>query len=182
MDVQYETDFVAWTEGQAELLHKHRFELEALGIDVANLVDEVETLGRSVKRELQSRLTVLLEHLLKWQYQPKRQRRSWRNTISNQREDIDDLLNESLSLRQMLDPAVKDRYRRARERAARATELNLDTFPTDCPWTTAQVLDVNFWPNEQTAPQSQLSSEAAAASGGAFTFPRNVAPGYSRKK
>jgi len=146
MDAQYETDFVAWTEHQAELLRARRAELEPFGLDIENLLDEVETLGRTVKRELQSRLTRLLEHLLKWQYQPQRRGKSWRITVSNQREGIEDLLNESPSLRHMLDAVLKDRYRLARERAARATESNPDTYPADCPWTVAQVLDPNFWP------------------------------------
>jgi hypothetical protein len=147
VDAQYEIDFVAWTERQASLLHAHRFELEALGIDVANLVDEVETLGRSERRELRSRLETLLIHLLKWQYQPKRQSSSWSDTTWEQRGQLDDILNASPSLRRALNAEVKNVYLRARHRAAIQTRLPLEIFPADCPWTVAQVLDVNFWPN-----------------------------------
>jgi Domain of unknown function DUF29 len=146
MDVQYETDFVVWSERQASLLHQHRFELETWGIDAANLVEEVVALARSERRELRSRLTVLLKHLLKWEYQPLRRGASWRSTILQQRQQIEDLLKASPSLRRALDAEVKDVYPRAREYAALRTGLKLDTFLADCPWTVAQVLDVNFWP------------------------------------
>jgi hypothetical protein len=140
MDVQYETDFVAWSEQQASLLHAHRFELEALGIDAANLVDEVEALGQSVKRDLRSRLVILLLYLLKWDYQPMRQSVSWRVTIDEQRVQIADLLQENPSLRPTLGGVLAKAYESARRYAVADTGLKPDTFPADCPWTVAQVL------------------------------------------
>jgi Domain of unknown function DUF29 len=146
MGAQYETDFVAWSERQVELLHNHRFELEPLGIDVTNLVDEVATLGRTERRRLRSRMVVLLVHLLKWQFQSMRQSNSWRLTIEEQRERVDQVLRESPSLRRSLDAALKDAYGSARRRAAIETSFNIDTFPAACPWRVSQVLDVNFLP------------------------------------
>ena len=80
----YEQDFFAWTSEQARLLREGR----AADADLANIAEELETLGRVQRRELVNRLAVLLQHLLKWSYQPDRQGTSWRLTILEQREAI----------------------------------------------------------------------------------------------
>ena len=146
MDTAYEADFVAWTEHQADLLRAHRSKLEPLGLDVENLVNEVEALASKDRRELRSRLEELLLHLLKWRYQPERQSSSWNDSILQQRYQLADLLATSPSLRRTLDGAVKDVYPRSRRRAAVQTHKPLDTFPADCPWTIAEVLDEDFLP------------------------------------
>ena len=86
--INYEQDFYGWTQEQAALLRGGQ--LHAL--DIANLIEEIEAMGRSEKRELQSRLMVLLVHLLKWKYQPARRGRSWQLTIEGQRENCLDVL------------------------------------------------------------------------------------------
>src|SRR5260370_41891160 len=91
----YEEDFYAWSVEQARLLRSGEFS----SIDVANVAEEIESLGRSDKREIQSRLTVLLSHLLKWQMQSAMRSSSWSATIREQRRRIDKLLQESSSLR-----------------------------------------------------------------------------------
>src|SRR5579863_9887806 len=94
----YDDDFFAWTEEQARLLRAGKFS----HLDIENIAEELESMGRSDKREIESRLVVLMAHLLKWQVQIGFRSQSWSATIREQRERIEDLLVESPSLR----PAV----------------------------------------------------------------------------
>jgi len=142
-EVKYEQDFYGWTQEQARLLREGRF----AELDVANVVEEIETLGRGERRELVTGLRVLLAHLLKWQYQPGLCGRSWQATIETQREDAAALLAENPSLRPQLDDIVVDAYKRARRDAARATLLPIDVFPASCPWTFDQTMSDSFWPD-----------------------------------
>ena len=141
----YETDFYAWTQYQAALLRKNKWG----ELDAANLAEEVESLGRRDKRELGSRLQILLAHLLKWRYQPERweDSHSWYHTIVEQREQIEDLLADSPSLRPQLPDLLSLRYGRAGRRVLRETELAEAVLPQVCPWTIEQVLDESFWPH-----------------------------------
>ena len=122
----YETDFYAWTQRQAALLRGEEFEQ----IDWNNLIEEIESLGRSEKHEVESRLTVILMHLLKWQYQPSRRitRRSWRKTITVQRIDLDRHLTQNPSLHTQLPALVKDAYTLAVRKAAVETGLDSRSF------------------------------------------------------
>ena len=97
--VKYDQDIVAWANEQAALLRAGRYEL----LDIEHIADEIEDVGKSEQRELISRMAVLLAHLLKWQHQPERRGRSWQLTISAQRGDIADALEETPSLRAKLD-------------------------------------------------------------------------------
>jgi hypothetical protein len=142
----YDRDFYRWTIEQVTVLRNRRFELEALGVDWTNIAEELEGLGRSDKRELRSRLSMLLLHLLKWQYQPLHQSTSWRLTIADQRDAIDELLKESASLELLLDDILKNAYRSARRGAALETGLAENTSPPACPWTTDEVLQHTFLP------------------------------------
>jgi hypothetical protein len=83
----YETDFYAWTQEQARLLRERRFD----DLDLDNLVNEVESVGGSEKREIRNRLTILLGHVLKWKYQPGRRGNSWIETIFEQRGQLADI-------------------------------------------------------------------------------------------
>lgn len=138
----YETDFYAWTQRQAGLLRAEEFS----EVDWNNLIEEIETLGRSDKRELISRLEVLLTHLLKWQLQARKRGKSWRATIAEQRRRLRGLLAESPSLRAQLDEFVTSTYPDAVQAAAIETGLPPQTFPPQCPWRAAQIMDEEFWP------------------------------------
>jgi len=142
----YERDFYRWATEQAAVMRNKRSELEALGIDWLNVAEELDTLGRSEKRELRSRLGVLLLHLLKWLHQPMHQSASWKRTIEIQREAVGELLSESPSLKHLLDQTTQTAYRDARRDAAVETGLSDNVFSTDCPWTAKQILDPNFLP------------------------------------
>jgi Domain of unknown function DUF29 len=138
----YDQDFLEWTQQQAEHLRKGCW----AGLDVENLVEELEALGRSEQRELGSYLQVLLMHLLKCQYQPERRTKSWDSTLSNCRDKIQDCVEDTPSLQRFLkDPEwVEKYYRRACRDAAKETNKSVEIFPTECPYTIEQMLDSDF--------------------------------------
>jgi hypothetical protein len=145
----YERDFYAWANEQASLLRAGRLS-EA---DIENIAEEIESMGRSEKRELVSRLKVLLTHLLKWRYQPMLRCKSWNNTIAVQRDDAVDHLADNPSLKDKLPEALSSAYRKAILVAATETGFDSTTFPPACPWTYEQIMDAAFWP-EETARES----------------------------
>ena len=138
----YDRDFYAWANEQAGLLRAGRL-AEA---DVMNLAEEIETMGRSERRELINRLAVLLLHLAKWRWQPSLQSTSWRTTISNQRLQLRDHLDDNPSLRAELEPALERAWERARNDAEEHTGLPLETFPAVCPWAFQQVMSGSYLP------------------------------------
>jgi hypothetical protein len=138
----YEADFYAWTVEQANLLRQGRF----ADADIANIVEEIETLGRSEKRELQNRLLVLLAHLLKWQAQPARRGNSWKLTITEQRLRLQKHLAENPSLAPSLPEVIASVWRQVLVKAMRQTGFAEASFPTACPWTVEQILDEEFYP------------------------------------
>ena len=105
-------------------------------------------MGRSDKREIDSRLEVLLAHLLKWQIQVRLRSAGWRATIGEQRRRIAKLLRESPSLRPLISQLIPEAYAEARERAAQETGLADATFPAECPFTADQILAEDFLPAE----------------------------------
>ncbi len=135
-------DFFAWTQQQAGLLRAKEFNK----IDLEHLIEEIESMGNSELRELESRLTVLLMHLLKWQYQPNLQTRSWVLTIKEQRRRIAKRLQQSPSLKSKLQEVISDAYELARGDAADETGLPESGFPENCPWEYTQFIDMDFWP------------------------------------
>lgn len=141
--INYEKDFYSWTQEQAALLKNGRFS----ELDIDNLIEEVEAMGRSEKRELESRLTVLLLHLLKWKYQEVRRGRSWQLSIDEQRIQFEETLNENPGLKPKLDEIVKKAYRLAVIQAARETKISKAVFPEYCPWELAQLIEDEFYPD-----------------------------------
>lgn len=138
----YERDFYAWANQQAALLRAGRL-AEA---DIENIAEEIESMGRSEKRELVSRLAILLQHLLKWQFQPGRRSASWQLSIENTRLQLDDHLNDNPSLKSQLDGAMRSAYRRAVNEAVAETGFPRTTFPADCQYSYDQVMKPDFWP------------------------------------
>jgi hypothetical protein len=138
----YEEDFYAWTVEQARLLRSG----ELSAIDAANIAEEIESMGRSDRRELKSRLIALLMHLLKWRHQPGARSRSWSATIDEQRLQIEGVLNESPSLRTMAAPIMAEAYSMAQARAIAETGLADELFPESCPFSPEEVLSRAFFP------------------------------------
>jgi hypothetical protein len=138
----YEEDFYAWANQQAELLRAGKIS-EA---DIEHIAEEIESMGKSEKRELASRLNVLLLHLLKWQYQPGRRGASWQATIRVQRRDLAVHMKDNRSLKAVLPEAIEQAYGNAIIEAGAETGLLESTFPATCPWSMEQLMDLDFWP------------------------------------
>ena len=139
----YDRDFYAWATEQAALLRAGRLS----GADIENIAEEIESMGRSEKRELVNRLIVLLTHLLKWQSQPARRGNSWRLTLLTQRGQLAEHLKDNPSLKSTLPDAFATAYRFALLEAQKQTGLGEDAFPVACPWTTEQVMANDFMPD-----------------------------------
>jgi len=138
----YETDFYGWIQNQANALKAGNF----ASLDLDNLIEEIEDMGKRQKQELRSRLSVLFSHLLKWQYQPKLQDNSWVSTIRVQRFEIREHIDENPSLKHVLHEAVGKAWQRALLIAETETGLPASTFPAHCPWTFEQAMDPDYWP------------------------------------
>ncbi|ETS32246.1 DUF29 domain-containing protein [Photorhabdus khanii] len=145
MGTHYETDVVAWANEQAALLRAGKLSQ----IDIENIAEEIEDVGKSEKRELASRMAVLLAHLLKWKFQPTHQGKSWELTIKGQRELIQRRLKKTPSLKASLsDPEwFEDTWFDARSDASKETGIGLEIFPTSCIWTAEQILDTEYYPD-----------------------------------
>lgn len=142
----YETDFYAWTVEQAKFLREGLLD----SLDLPNLAEEIESLGKQDRRELRNRLRVLIGHLLKWEYQPGKRSKSWSNTIYEQRYQIKQLIKESPSLKPYLQEAVIESYSDALDLASRETSLDESCFPQECCYNLEQILDKDFFPGEST--------------------------------
>jgi hypothetical protein len=139
----YDQDFYAWANEQATLLRAGKLS----AADIGHIAEEIESMGKTEKRELISRLTVLLQHLLKWQYQPSHRSSSWEATIRTQRLDVADHLSDNPSLKPQLPQAIGAAYQRAKIGAKGETDLPEATFPETCPWPFDKISDNDFWPS-----------------------------------
>ncbi|GCL38662.1 MULTISPECIES: DUF29 domain-containing protein [Sphaerospermopsis] len=133
----YEQDFYLWIETTAQHLRKGDF----TEVDLGNLIEEIESMGRSEKRELKSRLIVLLMHLLKWHYQPEKRSASWQSTITEQRICLEELLEDSPSLQPLFTELFADCYNKARLKASQETGIKLNFFPQESPFSLDEVMN-----------------------------------------
>jgi hypothetical protein len=138
----YDTDFAEWAAETARLLRAGRLDQ----VDLEHLAEEIEDMGKNNRREVQSRLRVLLAHLLKWRQQPQRRSKSWRSTIATQRVELHNIFRQSPSLRAGSAEAMADVYRDAVEQASIETGLASRAFPRACPYTVEEILDRKFFP------------------------------------
>lgn len=138
----YETDFYLWTQEQSRALMAG----ESTAFDTVNLIDEVESLGRSQRNAIESHLRVLIVHLLKFLVQPERATPSWEVTLGNQRIEIAWLLSRNPSLRTYPAKVLAETYRDAVQRAVQETHRDKSLFPVDSPFTLEQILDPDFTP------------------------------------
>lgn len=138
----YEQDFHAWTQEQAAKLKAGRL----AELDIDHLTEELESMGATERREVINRLTVLLTHLLKWQFQPSHRGKSWELTIKIQRRDVEQVLRQNPSLRARLGEFFPDAYQTAVLKAAKETRIDVERFPVDPPFTVQQALNAEFWP------------------------------------
>ena len=139
----HDVDFYAWTQQQLDLLKMRNWS----EIDIDGLIEEIESMAASERRELINRLAVLLAHLLKWQYQPSFRGRSWQLTLKEQRRRLQRLLRDNPSLRARFADFIDDAYGDAILLAAKETGLDENSFPSDCPYMERDILDTEFHPN-----------------------------------
>jgi hypothetical protein len=142
VDAEYEQDLALWYARQAELLRERRFD----ELDLENLIEELEVAGKNLRRELNSRLRVLLMHLLKCQFQHERISGSWRGTLNEQRDEIRDLLTDNPSIGPGLMQLADKVYTSAMQRASAETGLPESSFPLTNPYSREQLLDSRFIP------------------------------------
>jgi hypothetical protein len=138
----YEKDFYAWTIEQASLLRAGKLH----EIDLEHVAEEIESLGRSEKRELINRLAVLLAHLLKWHAQPALRSKSWTFTIQELRRRLELLLDDNPSLSAIIPDSFGKAYQVGVLQALKDTNFDQDAFPASSPWAPEQVLDRTFYP------------------------------------
>lgn len=136
-NIEYEDDFYGWAFQQAHFLQNG----EIHKLDILNLHEEIESLGRSEKRTLESYLRNFFMHLLKKQFQPERYCRSWQSTINESLSKFIRVLNENPSLKPKLNEIFKISYKDARKKASDETGIELEVFPESCPWTIEEVLN-----------------------------------------
>ncbi len=139
----YDRDFYAWTQEQGEFLRSKNW----AKVDLENVIEEIESLGRQERRELVNRLGVLIEHLLKWQLQSDRRSNSWLATIREQRIQINLLVQENPSLKSYLEQALATAYDLGVILAVKETGLPFSYFPDRSPYTFEQILAAMFLPD-----------------------------------
>lgn len=138
----YLVDFVRWTERQAQLLREGRMD----ALDIENLVEEIESMGRSDKRELRNRLAVLIAHLLKCKFQPQRKGESWFGTIFEQRRQIESIIEDSPSLKNEPQARLEKAYSSAVRQATKETGMARTDFPATNPFSLDEIFDEDFIP------------------------------------
>jgi len=143
LHADYDTDFYAWAIENAELIRQRKFD----EIDINNVAEEIESMGKSEKRELINRLSVLIAHLLKWQYQSQKRSRSWNLTIKQQRLQVNKLIKNNPSLKGKIELDFKDAYESALISASDETGIIEEDFPKQCPFDLEDCLDNDFFPD-----------------------------------
>ena len=138
----YQQDFYLWIQATTKLLQAGKFSQ----LDLENLIEEMQAMGRREKRELRSRLIILLMHLLKWKYQPQKRTESWLNTINEQRISLEELFEDSPSLKPLLADIFDQCYQKARLKAVTETGLDASSFPDDSPWNESEIIDFEYLP------------------------------------
>lgn len=141
----YKNDFYAWTVEQAKFLQKGDWN----NLDIPNLVEEIESLGRQEQSQLESRLEVLIGHLLKWEFQSSNRSKSCFFTIREQRRKVIRLIQKNPSLQSYLPKALIEIYPDALDLALRETSLKEENFPQECPYSLEEILNAAFFPGEQ---------------------------------
>ena len=141
----YERDFYAWTAEQAGALRR----VKPDHVDWENLAEEVESLGRSDKRAIGSDLKIVLEHLIKWKFQPEKRSDSWSDSIEERRDRIARIIEDSPSLAATPGEVLAREYRKARRKALRDTKLAPARIPAACPFKVEEVLDPEYLPDSE---------------------------------
>jgi hypothetical protein len=140
----YDRDFYAWANEQAALLREGK-----LGdADVEHIAQEIESMGKTEKRELARQLAALIPHLLKWRFQPFMRSATWEVSIKVQRNCLVDHLEDNPSLKPLIGNVIDKAYRDAVLKSMLETGLPESVFPKICPWSFDEMMDPDFWAKE----------------------------------
>ena len=159
----YEEDGYSWALEQAALLRARRLDQ----IDIENIAEEIESLGKSFANELRSRYGTLVMHLLKWQLQPDRRSNSWAGTIRRERIAITKHLRDNPGLKPRRQELLADCYDEAVQAAVAETDLPPRTFPEACPYSLEEVTNLDFWPGGDEMPDPARGGRRRSGSGAA---------------
>lgn len=140
----YDRDYYLWLSHTANLISEGKFN----EIDAANLIEEIEDMGRSEKRGIESNLVVVLLHLLKYKYQPEKRTNSWKSSIREHRRRLRKAFADSPSLKRHFEEVFDECYQDGREQAADETGLPLNTFPTESPFSPSEALNSDYLPQD----------------------------------
>jgi len=146
----YDNDFYGWAQQQAQALRQRRFD----ALDMDNLIEEIESIGRGEIRLLENHLTVLFMDFLQWKFQPERRGQHLKADIMRERRKIAHHLKENESLNALLTDVLDDAYSCSIFMAARETGMPLETFPSRCPWTFEEIMHTDVWPEAPPSPQT----------------------------
>ncbi len=150
LDDLYRNDYYAWSRQQAAELRRLLVERVNTPLDLDNLAEEVESLGRADLRRVKRQLRRIMEHLLKLQYAPVSDPRDgWRETILEARQDIDDYLTPSM--RPEIEADLERDYAKARAKTVLALQQHGEgeaaaELPIASPYALADLLDPDWWP------------------------------------
>ncbi|NJN74621.1 MAG: DUF29 domain-containing protein [Limnothrix sp. RL_2_0] len=136
----YDADYFQWIEETLTKLKASQFS----EVDWENLIEEIEDMGRSEKRAIYNNLKILLLHLLKYRYQKEKRSKSWRSSIREHRQRLYRAFKESPSLTRYFESIIDESYEDARGLASDETGLDIDKFPKECPFSTEEILDMDF--------------------------------------
>jgi hypothetical protein len=136
----YNQDYYQWLIQTAQLLKEKEF----TQLDLENLIEEIESLGKNEKRAIESNLIVVILHLLNWRYQPEKRSNSWKSSIREHRRRIQRLFSDSPSLKNHLPEILATCYLAAKKQASDETGLSILAFPEECPFSIAECLDEDF--------------------------------------
>lgn len=140
---EYETDYDVWLFNQMACLQERNWDK----LDIPHLLVELEALNKSNERELESYLVVLLQHLLKWEYQPDKRCGSWDGSINNSRNRIAKLFKQQKSLEKRVGEFIPDAYGEAKEWASKETRIKISLFPEKCPYSSKEMLSKDWLPD-----------------------------------
>ena len=135
----YEADETAWLEATADLVRNGLLDQ----VDLKSLAEYLTDMARRDRREVESRLTMLLAHVLKWIHQPDRRLRSWRATVVEQRQELCGLVGRGVLLLHA-QAVLPEAYLKSVERAAAETGLTESAFTDTCPYTLDELLSTDL--------------------------------------
>lgn len=142
MHPKYEEDFYGWALSNVSLLKKGKYQ-EA---DMEHIIEELEEMGISNENQLINRFSILIAHLLKWQFQPDFRGRSWSGTIKEQRNKIERLLRKNPSLKSKISEALEEGFSDSKNVIEKETPIDLKLIPEECPYTFEQIINDEFYP------------------------------------